>query len=262
MLLSLPTVVGEKRWRQTVVYDHGGVLNGQACRRKVRIKLNSALFTRSAGTFAAGIDGLCAEGKYLRGELFLRAAQRFMPVGGEVLDYGCGPGRISLLLARVGLRVHGMDPAAGMIEQANAQDLTGLDVRFSLIPETGTALPTGGFDAVVCSSVIEYVPVAAELLTAFHRALRPQGVLILSYANRRSLWRLYANWRNPHAPHLEYQKNVWSFAEARRELDNAGFAIVAGPHFFDSPFDHRPGCGWLARSSLGGTLGLVVARRG
>jgi SAM-dependent methyltransferase len=148
-----------------------------------------------------------------------------------------------------------------MLRQATAQDLTGLNVEFGLMPEECPALQSAGFDGVVCSSVIEYVPSAAELLAAFRHTLRPQGVLILSYANRLSLWRKYANWRYPRAPHLALQRYVWNFHQAREELRRAGFAVLDGPTYFESPFDRKPFCGWLSRLAVIGTLGLVVARR-
>jgi 2-polyprenyl-3-methyl-5-hydroxy-6-metoxy-1,4-benzoquinol methylase len=207
-----------------------------------------------------GADRLIEEGKYVRGELFVRAAKRFVRPAGKILDYGCGPGRIAVLLARSGFRVRGIDPSPGMLREATAQNLTGLDVEFALTTEEGPALPSAGFDAVVCSSVIEYVHSAPELLAAIRHTLRPQGVLILSYANRLSLWRKYAKWRHPRAPHLALQTCVWTFRQVRGELRRAGFAVLDGPTYFESPFDRNPLCGWLSRLAVIGTLGLVVAR--
>ena len=219
-----------------------------------------SLFTRTASEFVAGTDRLIEEGKYLRGQLFVRAAKRFARPGAKILDYGCGPGRISVLLARSGFRVQGIDPAPGMLREAVAQDLTGLDVEFALMPEGGLSLPVAGFDCVVCSSVIEYVPSAADLLAAFRGTLRPDGVVIISYANRLSLWRKYAQWRNPGSPHLALQRHIWNYSQVRGELGRAGFAVLNGPTYFDSPFDRKPFCGWLSRLAVIGLLGLVVAR--
>ncbi len=222
---------------------------------------DNMLFTQTASEFVAGADRQIKEGKYVRGELFLKAAKRFFPPGGEILDYGCGPGRIAVLLARSGFRVQGVDPASGMLREATAQNLSGLDVGFALIPEKGCTLPLAAFDGVVCSSVIEYVPSATDLLAAFRHTLRPAGVLILTYANKLSLWRQYARWRYPRASHLAFQKHIWTFRQARSELRRAGFALLEGPIYLESPFDRRPLCGWLSDLAASGTLGLVAARR-
>jgi 2-polyprenyl-6-hydroxyphenyl methylase/3-demethylubiquinone-9 3-methyltransferase len=222
---------------------------------------DSTLFTRTASEFAAAIERLMEEGKYVRGQLFVSAAKRFISPGGKILDYGCGPGRISVLLARSGFRVQGIDPAPGMLREAAAQDLTELDVEFALMPREGPSRWVADFDSVVCSSVIEYVPSGADLLAAFRSALRPQGVLIISYANRLSLWRKYAKWRSPRSPHLALQSYIWNFNQIRGELSRAGFAVLNGPTYFESPFDRKPFCGWLSRLAVIGTLGLVVARR-
>ena len=219
------------------------------------------MFTATATEFAGGADRLVEEGKYVRGELFVRAAKRFVRPGGKILDYGCGPGRIAVLLARSGFRVQGVDPAPGMLREAAAQDLTGLEVEFALIPEEKPSLPSAGFDGVVCSSVIEYVPSATDLLAAFRDTLRPNGILLLSFANRLSLWRKHAKWRYPCAPHLALQRYVWNFHQVREELHRARFALLDGPTYFESPFDCKPFCGRLSRLAVIGTLGLVVARR-
>jgi 2-polyprenyl-6-hydroxyphenyl methylase/3-demethylubiquinone-9 3-methyltransferase len=223
--------------------------------------VQSSMFTRTASEFAVGADRLIKEGKYVRGDLFVRAAKHFLRPGGRILDYGCGPGRIAVLLARSGFRVQGVDPAPGMLREATAQDLSGLGVEFALIPEESPSLPSAGFDGVVCSSVIEYVPSAADLLAAFRHTLRARGVLILSFANRVSLWRKYADRRNPQAVHLALQRYIWNFRQVQGELRRAGFEVLEGPTYFESPFDCKPFCGWLSRLAVIGTLGLVVARR-
>jgi SAM-dependent methyltransferase len=223
------------------------------------VATHSTLFDRTASEFRSGADRLIEEGKYVRGQLFVQAAKRFVRPGGKILDYGCGPGRISVFLVRSGFRVQGVDPAPGMLREAAAQDLAGLDVQFALMPEEGSSLPSASFDCAVCSSVIEYVLSPADLLAAFRHTLRPEGILILSYANRLSLWRKYANWRRPRAPHLALQRHIWGFRQVRGELRRAGFAVLDGPTYFESPFDRKPFCGWLSRLAVIGTLGLVVA---
>jgi SAM-dependent methyltransferase len=66
------------------------------------------LFDGEAAAAASTWDKQIASGRYIRGEVFLSAALKSVPRGGYILDYGCGPGRISALLARTGFRVSGV----------------------------------------------------------------------------------------------------------------------------------------------------------
>src|SRR5215475_6475989 len=103
------------------------------------------------------------------------------------------PRPLEPLLARAGFRVRSVDTSAGMIVEALKLDHQGVDLAFEIISASQAVLQPGCCDAILCSSVIEYVLDPDELLRSFRRALRPSGVLIISYANRSSLWRAYMN---------------------------------------------------------------------
>jgi SAM-dependent methyltransferase len=222
----------------------------------------NSLFDTSAGDFAGTTDAQIARHQYKRGELFVQAIKEFVRIGGDVLDYGCGPGRIARLIALEGYNVHGVDPSFGMLTEARSQDLNGLRLRFDRLIDNGETLPVASYDAIVCSSTIEYVRDATALLRRFHRALRPNGLLVISYANRRSLWRKYSELRLPTAPHLQLQHNIWTFGEFAKVMAGAGFTIISKPVFAEAaPFDKRPWLRGLSSWSMIGTLGLVVVRR-
>jgi len=217
---------------------------------------SGSVFEDSAAVFAAGIDAEIERHAYRRGELFQSAVCKWIVHGGHILDYGCGPGRISRLMAHCGYRVLGVDPAAAMIQKAREQSPAG-DLQFALL--SSDCLAGAAYDGIVCSSVIEYVPGPDELLLKFRASLRCSGKLILSFANAKSLWGIYSRWRSPEAPHLRLQRNVWKASECERVLHAAGFRIIDGPRFFDSPFDQVPWLSWLSVSQLIGTLGLIIA---
>ena len=78
----------------------------------------------------------------------------------RILDYGCGTGDIAAALAARGYRVEGRDMSPKMIEQARAIH-AGSGVRFAIIESAradADAMPGDqAFDAIVCSSVLEYL---------------------------------------------------------------------------------------------------------
>lgn len=105
--------------------------------------------------------------------------------GDRVLDAATGTGFAAVAIARkVGPagRVIAMDLSPGMLEQArraiDAEQLANVD----LVGGDATDLrdvPASSFDAVVCSAGLLYMPVA-KALAAWHRVLRPDGVVAFS----------------------------------------------------------------------------------
>ena len=180
-------------------------------------------FDDEAATFARAIDQALQGDGYVRGRLVLDLAARTIPASSLVLDYGCGPGRLSLLLARAGFRVRAVDISAGMIAEALKLDHQGVDLAFEIISVSQAVLQPGCCDAILCSSVIEYVLDPDELLRSFRRALRPSGVLIISYANRSSLWRAYLNSGGSEAnPMYVPHHHTWHWREFRKLLVRHG----------------------------------------
>jgi len=223
--------------------------------------IGDPLFDETAEAFARTADAQIAAGRYVRGQLFVDALKRRAPKRGRVLDYGCGPGRVSRLIAAEGYVVTGLDPSSGMVAVACAQDRDGLALEFGAL-DADNRFEAAAYDAIVCSSVIEYVEDPEALLRAFHAALVPKGILVVSYVNRASLWGVYARLRNPDAPHRSVQHHLWTRRAAKRVLGRGGFDIVAGPTYYDADgFDRRPGLRFLSTLPCIGTLAIVTAVR-
>jgi 2-polyprenyl-6-hydroxyphenyl methylase/3-demethylubiquinone-9 3-methyltransferase len=221
----------------------------------------TSLFDGEAVDAAKMWDKQIAAGCFVRGEMFLNAVKSSVRPGGYVLDYGCGPGRISTLLARNGFRVLGRDPSPGMIAMAEQQSLEGLAVEFQPCSFIPTELPPETYDGIVCSSVIEYAPDPAEFLRTLHPAIRPNGVLIISFANRLSLFRAWHRLVSRNKDHyLTARKHTWSWWQFRDLLDRNGFASDA-PQYFFSFFDEAGPLRSLSASRIWGGLGLAIARK-
>jgi arsenite methyltransferase len=102
--------------------------------------------------------------------------------GERVLDIGCGPGfYVADLLEQVGPRgsVVAIDSSPSMLAIA-AGKVEGHD-NVALHEADATSLPVedAGFDAIVSVQVIEYVADVPGALAEMHRALRPDGRLVL-----------------------------------------------------------------------------------
>ena len=155
--------------------------------------LTEAFFRSKAASWSAnyGTGGGMGD----RIALFVSEFARRLPRGAEILDFGCGSGNIARRLAEEGWRVTGCDSTAEMIAMAQAEDADNL-VRWQVIG-SALALPfaVGRFDAVLVSSVLEYVDSPKETIQALAHALRPGGLLIASVPDLRHLSRRRERWR-------------------------------------------------------------------
>jgi len=221
---------------------------------------NTSSFDNMAVHSTKDWDQQIAEGRYLRGELFLQAAKSFVRPGGYILDYGCGPGRISVLLARNGFRVLGLDPTPEMLAMAKRQKLDGLKVDFQICSFSPEELPSEEFDGVVCSSVIEYAPDPAQFLQVLRASLRPTGVLLISFANHLSLTRVWYNLAR-RDDYLAARKHTWTGPRFLELLRANGYTPEQPPRYFNSSFDRVAPLRFLSASRFWGGLGLVIARK-
>ena len=111
---------------------------------------------------------------------FVSVAQQQVPAGGRILDLGCGTGVLANALAEAGFTVQGCDISEGMIAQAKRVEKEGLTFQH-LAPEwTRLPWPDGTFDAVVASSVLEYVPDLGLVFDEVARVLVAGGSFMAS----------------------------------------------------------------------------------
>jgi 2-polyprenyl-3-methyl-5-hydroxy-6-metoxy-1,4-benzoquinol methylase len=100
----------------------------------------------------------------------------------RVLDAGCATGYMSLMLARLGHHVTGIELNPAMAAQARAQGLEVLEHDL----ERALPLPDECMDAAHVCEVIEHLFDTEGFLREVHRVLVPEGVLILSTPNLNS----------------------------------------------------------------------------
>lgn len=149
---------------------------------------------------------------------FRGALQPKLSPESRVLDFGCGSGDLSNSIASAGYRVVGMDQAQDMITRAS-QRFSSDRVSFQLLGGLyyGSPLPflDGAFDAVICSSVLEYIDDLGCYLREFGRVCRPGGWLFATVPNmmhpKRSIERVesivrsvFADFRRTRGSRMEY----------------------------------------------------------
>ena len=102
----------------------------------------------------------------------------------RVLDCGCGPGFFTIILAKAGHTVTGIDGADGMLEKArrNAAD-QGISAEIRKMDCHDLAFAGGTFDLVVSRNVTHALRDHRRVYGEWLRVLKPGGVLLIFDAN-------------------------------------------------------------------------------
>ncbi|NPD31865.1 class I SAM-dependent methyltransferase [Eggerthellaceae bacterium zg-997] len=107
-----------------------------------------------------------------------------LPASARVLDVGCGPGLFSVLLARRGYRVWGIDATPAMLRQAES-NTRGIEPAVTLVQMNAQRLDFAddSFDVVVTRNLTWNLPHPAKAYREWCRVLKPGGVLVNFDAN-------------------------------------------------------------------------------
>ncbi|APR77261.1 2-heptaprenyl-1,4-naphthoquinone methyltransferase [Minicystis rosea] len=101
--------------------------------------------------------------------------------GERILDLACGTGNASLLAARAGARVTGIDPAVRLLDVAR-QRLSSEGFEATFLEGAAGALPaeTASFDAAVSVFGVIFAPDASAAVAELARVVRPGGRVVLT----------------------------------------------------------------------------------
>jgi SAM-dependent methyltransferase len=123
-----------------------------------------------------------------------------------VLDVGCGPGAITIGIARVvepGGHVVGIDQDEGLLNHARQQHGTQPNLRFANADITEYSTDTG-FDVVTAARTLQWIAKPELAVDKMKQACRPGGtVLVLDYNHEVNTW-------NP-APPVEFRRFYAAF---------------------------------------------------
>jgi SAM-dependent methyltransferase len=175
--------------------------------------------SKQAGWLARGMKGYVSA--MLRLDLLTQVRAMERQPGRQLLDFGCSRGDWLALLARRGWQVAGVDGDARAVEAARS--------HFGLQVELGDAESwqetANSLDALSLLHVLEHTHHPAAFLARCHRALRPNGLLLLRVPAFESLQsRLLGKaWKG-----LEPPRHLWQFTYKGlfNLLEKNGFTII------------------------------------
>ena len=167
----------------------------------------------------------------------------YLRSGLRVLDFGCGPGTISVGLARAvdPGEVHGVDMEESQIELARAAAEAGGHKNAKFHVGDVTSLPFGdnSFDVAHCHAVLMHVPDTSAALAEVKRVLRPGGIIASRETvvascfaepttdTLRSGWTVFGNLISANGGHPQMGR------ELKNYLVEAGFIDVQASASFD-----------------------------
>ena len=193
----------------------------------------------------------------------------YLRPGLRVLDFGCGPGSISVGLAEAIApgELHGIDIEQSQIDLATSAAEAGghCNTVFRLGDVTSLDFEDGFFDVAHCHNVLMHVPDTASALTEVKRVLKPGGIIGCREMICRSgfthpdsgavqkAWEMFEDLLTADEGHPQMGKDL------KTHVLNAGFTDVQATASFDvysSPDDvefiYRLADTWLLSSEITG----------
>jgi ubiquinone/menaquinone biosynthesis C-methylase UbiE len=145
-----------------------------------------------------------------RAMVFDSLIRRQLSTDARVLDLGCGTAAIASVLSESGFRVTACDIAEEMIE-AGKRIHVASPIEWCLLPGDWKRLPFEPctFDAIIASSILEYLPDVSGVLRECQRVLIPGGIMIATVPNPHTLLRKLERLLRPLAVGLE-QLRAWN----------------------------------------------------
>lgn len=164
---------------------------------------------------------------------------------GSILDLGCGSGWTSLMLARAGYHVHGVDISERMIEVANERSLREhVPAEFSVADVEELNLGRSSFDGLLFFDSLHHCPNYTGALSRAASHLKPGGWGVL----------FETTWLHRYSPHAREEVRKHGVTELgftrrqlRRAMREAGFEDVT---FFHDPGSCYRGFRGFAKAAL------------
>ena len=118
----------------------------------------------------------------------------------RVLDLGCGTGRFSVEIAKMGAEVISVDPSISMLKQIEKRiDTKNSDsIHIDKIQSSGYLIPLkdNSCDGCICINVMDHIQKPNEIITEVMRVLKKNGFLITNFSNLSSIYFPIGNYVN------------------------------------------------------------------
>ncbi len=157
---------------------------------------------------------------YFRNSLIIKKLRNFVP-DGEILDFGCGCGNLTVRLAKFGYKVYAVDSSSASLSVVRkkikfsplAKSIKVIDGSYQEIAKLNKK-----FDAICCGEVLEHIQDDQKVLELFFDSLKPGGKCIITVPARMKYWDASDIW----AGHLRrYEKD-----EILKLFSQAGFKVI------------------------------------
>jgi len=136
----------------------------------------------------------------------------------EILDVGCGTGKNIETFSNLGT-VYGIDYSKNAINFCKKRGL----LKISLGNSERTTFKNGAFDLITALDVLEHTN-DKNTISEIHRALKPEGIFILTVPAYPSLW---SKWDEDLG-----HKRRYTLKNINKLLINNGFSIIKSSYFF------------------------------
>ena len=216
-----------------------------------------------AAQFARKYDSSVAFGERFR--VWTGLFRRYIRSTDHVIDLGCGSGIFSHYLAQKGCQVLGIDGSKAMIDLCNQKKISdNAQYRQQALPFTDPG-QYNQHDAIIMSSLLEYIAEPALMLQQTNDLLKPNGLLIVSLPNALSIYRQTERmvfWLTGYPTYLIHTRNRSTEAAFGQQLTYSGFDIIETVYFSSHDPISRTLRSWLPKRYTNNLFVMVCKKRG
>lgn len=157
------------------------------------------------------------------------ALELFQPKPGMyVLDVGCGTGNFSIKLAKLGVKVVGIDISEEMLKIAREKaKRLGLQIEFVKMDVYSLQFPSDHFDGVFSMATFEFIHEPKRAFEEMMRVLKPSGHLLIGTINKDSPWGELYEERAKQDPTSVFRHASFKTEKDLEELDPKNLVKIA-----------------------------------